>query len=75
MVQLKKNSKKNQPKRPRQNGWVQNDLSKMAFWSTWIGGKKNHDFCSGSKSRSQNKKNKNKNMTCVKQKSNNILSQ
>jgi hypothetical protein len=32
-------------------------------------------FYSGSKSRSQNKKNKNKNMTCVKQKSNKILSQ
>ncbi len=37
--------------------------------------KKTMIFYSGSKSRSQNKKNKNKNMTCVKQKSNKILSQ
>jgi hypothetical protein len=36
----KKPNKKNQPKRPSQNGQVQNDLSKMAFWSSWTWGKK-----------------------------------
>jgi len=42
MVQLKKPNKKNQPKRPIQNGWVQIDLSKMALWSSWTSGQKNH---------------------------------
>jgi hypothetical protein len=42
MVQLKKPSKKNQPRKPSQNRRVQNDLSKMAFCSSWIGGKKYH---------------------------------
>jgi hypothetical protein len=39
---LKKPNKKNQPKRPSQNGWVQIDLSKMALWSSWTWGQKNH---------------------------------
>jgi hypothetical protein len=39
---LKKPSKKNQPRKPNQNGWVQNDLSKMAFWSSWTWGQKNY---------------------------------
>jgi hypothetical protein len=33
---------KNQPKRPSQNGQVQNDLSKMELWSSWKWGQKNH---------------------------------
>jgi hypothetical protein len=39
---VKKPSKKNQPKRLNQNGQVQIDLSKMAFWSSWTWGQKNH---------------------------------
>jgi hypothetical protein len=35
--QQKKFNKKNQPKRLNQNDWVQNDLSKMTPWSSWIG--------------------------------------
>ncbi len=35
-------SKKNQPKRPIQNGWVQINLSKMTLWSSWTWGQKNH---------------------------------
>jgi hypothetical protein len=34
--------KKNQPKRPSQNSWIEIDLSKMAFWSSWKWGQKNH---------------------------------
>jgi hypothetical protein len=37
---IKKPNKKDQPKRPHQNGWVQIDLSKMALWSSWIWGQK-----------------------------------
>jgi hypothetical protein len=39
---LKKPSKKDQPKRLSQNGRVQIDLSKMALWSSWTWGHKNH---------------------------------
>jgi hypothetical protein len=38
MVRLKKPIQKDQPKRPKQNGWVQIDLSKMAHWSSWTWG-------------------------------------
>jgi len=34
--------KKNQSKRPNQNGRVQNDFSKMALWSNWTWGQKDH---------------------------------
>jgi hypothetical protein len=34
----KKPSKKNQLKRPTQNGQVQNDLSRMTFWWSWTWG-------------------------------------
>jgi len=36
LLTSKKDSKKSQPKRPNQNGQVQNDLFKMAPWSSWI---------------------------------------
>jgi hypothetical protein len=39
---VKKPSKKNQPKTPSLNGWAQIDLSKMALWSSWTWGQKNH---------------------------------
>ncbi len=35
-------SKKNQQKRPSRNGRVQNNLSRMALWSSWTWGQKNH---------------------------------
>jgi len=38
---VKKPSKKKQPKRPSQNGWVQIDLSKMALWLSLTWGQKN----------------------------------
>jgi hypothetical protein len=31
-----------QSKKPNQNGQVQIDLSKMALWSSWTWGEKNH---------------------------------
>jgi hypothetical protein len=39
---FKKHSKKNQPKRPSQNGWVQIELLKITLWSSWTWGQKNH---------------------------------
>jgi len=33
---------KNQPKKPSRNGQVQIDLFKMALWSSWTWGQKNH---------------------------------
>jgi hypothetical protein len=39
---VKKSNKKNQPKRPNQNSQIQIVLSKMAFWSSWTWGQKNH---------------------------------
>jgi hypothetical protein len=47
VVQSKKPSKKNlvkkkQQKKPSQNGHVQIDLSKMALWSSWTWGQKDH---------------------------------
>jgi hypothetical protein len=38
----KKPCKKNKPKMPNQNGQVQINLSKMAFWSSWTWEQKNH---------------------------------
>jgi len=35
---VKKHGKKNQRKGPSQNGWVQNDLPRMALWSSWTWG-------------------------------------
>jgi len=37
---IRKTQLKNQLKKPSQNGWDLNDLSKMARWSSWTRGKK-----------------------------------
>jgi len=39
---LLKEPNKKKPKRPNQNGRIQNDLFKMAFWSSWTWGQKYH---------------------------------
>jgi hypothetical protein len=39
---VKKPNKKNRPRRPSQNDQIQNDLSKMALWSSWTWEQKNH---------------------------------